>query len=132
MPSQNSAVREESDEDKQNEVEYTTTIGYYNNYEVSAAVRRVPGDGEYPDELSVNIYVPHADRENDSIVRIDDDHGEMHIDRRYLDKDSDLYKDFGIDVKTAEEAIKYFVGTEDAEEPRWKTYTRRYEENHGL
>jgi hypothetical protein len=132
MSSQNSAVREESSEDKENESENTTDIGKYNKHEILMVDRRVPEYAKCPDDFAINIYVPHSSKKNDIIARIDNDHGEVHIDRLYLDRNSESYKDFEIDVKTPREAIEYFVGTEDVEEARWKKYTRYYEENHGL
>lgn len=132
MTKQKTVHRSESSQDEESQAGSNPTIGQYEGNEVSMSVRRKE-DVKCQERFAVNVYVSQGmNSENDSIVRIDNSHGEVHIDRLYLPEDDPCRKHDEIDVETANEAIKHFVDTEDVEQARWKEFTKRYDENHGL
>lgn len=109
------------------------TLGRCRGYEVSLAIRRDPAEAAYPDDFAVSVYVSQADDSNVQIARVDTAHGSTHADRLYLPAGDTARKHDDIDIETPEEAVRYFTETESAvSDPRWREYTKRYDDNHGL
>lgn len=104
------------------------TIGTHNGYEVRVAAARSPPDAPYPDEFSVNLYVPRSDGENVDIARVDTAGDGCHIDRLYLPRGHRQRKhDYTFQTARPEGAIQYVLDNE-----RWREWIERYETNHGL